>query len=75
MVGKGGMFRCVMAVLVGSVLYRFIIALALKMNVPAECLKLVSAIIVGFAIALPSLKNWAAFQKRKWAALHGKEAQ
>ena len=45
------------------------------MNVPAECLKLVSAIIVGFAIALPSLKNWAAFQKRKWVALHGKEAQ
>lgn len=75
LVGKGGMFRCVLAVLVGSVLYRFIIALALKMNVPAECLKLVSAIIVGFAIALPSLKNWAAFQKRKWAALHGKEAQ
>ena len=29
----------------------------------------------GFAIALPSLKNWAAFQKRKWATLHGKEAQ
>ena len=75
LVGKGGMFRCVLAVLVGSVLYRFIIALALKMNVPAECLKLVSAIIVGFAIALPSLKNWAAFQKRKWVALHGKEAQ
>ncbi|MGM9538280.1 MAG: ABC transporter permease [Candidatus Onthomonas sp.] len=75
LVGKGGMFRCVLAVLTGSILYRFIIALALKLNVPAECLKLVSAIIVGFAIALPSLKNWAAFQKRKWAALHGKEAQ
>lgn len=75
LVGKGSMFRSVLAVLVGSVLYRFIMALALKMNVPAECLKLVSAIIVGFAIALPSLKSWAAFQKRKWAALHRKEAQ
>lgn len=75
LVGKGSMFRCVLAVVVGSVLYRFIIALALKLNVPAECLKLVSAIIVGFAIALPTLKVWAAFQKRKWAAAHGKEVR
>ncbi len=62
-----------LAVLVGSVLYRFIIAVALKLNVPAECLKLVSAVIVGFAIALPSLKGWAAFQKKRLAAVHGKE--
>lgn len=75
LVGKGSMVRRVVAVLVGSVLYRFIIALALKLNVPAECLKLVSAIIVGFAIALPSLKDWIAFQKRKWAATHGKEVR
>lgn len=72
LVGKGSMFRCVVAVLVGSVLYRFVIAIALKLNVPAECLKLVSAIIVGVAIALPTLKVWAAFQKKKWTALHGK---
>lgn len=75
LVGKGGMFRCVLAVVVGSVLYRFIIALALRLNVPAEGLKLVSAIIVGFAIALPTLKNWSAFQKKKWASTHGKEAR
>ena len=73
LVGKGSMWRCVLAVLVGSVLYRFIIAVALKLNVPAECLKLVSAVIVGFAIALPSLKGWAAFQKKRLAAVHGKE--
>lgn len=75
LVGKGGMLRRVVAVLVGSILYRFIIALALRLNIPAECLKLVSAVIVGFAIALPTLKTWAAFQKRKWAASHEKEVQ
>ena len=37
----------------GSVIYRFIIAVALRLNVPAECLKLISAVIVALAIAAP----------------------
>ena len=71
LVGRGGMGRSVLAVVVGSVLYRFVIAIALRMNVPAECLKLVSAVIVGFAISLPTLKNWVAFQRKKRAAVRG----
>lgn len=73
LLGKGTMGRRVASVIVGSVLYRFVIALALKFNIPAECLKLVSAIIVGFAIALPTLKSWAAFEKRKHAPAARKE--
>lgn len=65
LLGKGHMGRRVASVVVGSVLYRFIIALALKFDIPAECLKLISAIIVGFAIALPTLKSWLSFEKRK----------
>jgi putative ABC transport system permease protein len=72
LVGKGGMTRSVIAVLAGSVLYRFIIAIALKVNIPAECLKLVSAIIVGFAIALPTLKEGAAFRKKRRVQMSGK---
>ncbi len=75
LVGRGGMTRSVVAVLVGSVLYRFFIALALKANIPAECLKLVSAVIVGFAIALPTLKEYAAFQKKRAAQMSGKGEQ
>ena len=75
LVGKGGMTRSVVAVLVGSVLYRFFIALALKANIPAECLKLVSAVIVGFAIALPTLKEYAAFQKKRAAQMSRKGEQ
>ena len=45
------------AAVAGSVIYRFIIALALRANVPSECLKLISAVIVALAIAAPALKN------------------
>ena len=68
-VGRGNALRGVAAVIVGSVVYRFIYAVVLTTRVvPIECLKLVTAIIVGLAIAMPSLKKWAAFQTRKMAA-------
>lgn len=67
LVGRGSMVRSVAAVLTGSILYRFVIAVALKVNIPAECLKLVSAVIVGFAIALPTLKEYAAFRQKRSA--------
>lgn len=63
MIGKGGMFKRVVGVILGSCLYRFIVAVALRLNVPAECLKLVSALIVAFAIAFPYLKGQAAIYK------------
>ena len=43
--------------LVGCIVYRFIIAIALRLDVPSECLKLVSAVIVALAIALPNIKK------------------
>ena len=42
---------------VGCIIYRFIIAIALRLDLPSECLKLVSAIIVAIAIALPTIKK------------------
>ena len=42
---------------VGCIVYRFIIAIALRLDLPSECLKLVSAIIVALAIALPTIKK------------------
>ena len=52
----------------GSCLYRFLVAVALRLNVPAEALKLVSAIIVAIAIAFPFLKKKVAFVRQKSAA-------
>lgn len=67
-IGKGGMLRRVTGVILGSCLYRFIVAVALRLNVPAECLKLVSAIIVAVAIAFPYLKKQMNFYRQKRAA-------
>ncbi len=62
--GKGNsIIRRVVGVVLGSCLYRIIVAIAIRMHVPAECLKLVSATIVAFAIAIPYLKSKAKFYK------------
>lgn len=65
LVGKGSVLRKVIGVVLGSCLYRFIVAVALRMQVPAEALKLVSAIIVAIAISFPYLKEKAVFQKQR----------
>lgn len=67
-IGKGSMLKRIVGVVLGSCLYRFIVAIALRLSVPAECLKLVSAIIVAVAIALPYLKKQATFRSQKRAA-------
>lgn len=75
LIGKKNIFRRILGVIVGSCLYRFIVALALRLNIPAECLKLVSSVIVAVAIAAPYLKKQAAFQKRKLAAISGTKGE
>lgn len=69
LIGKGSVLRKVIGVVLGSCLYRFIVAVALRMNVPAEALKLVSAIIVAIAISFPYLKEKALFQKQRTASM------
>lgn len=71
LVGKGGMFRRALGAVIGSCLYRLFVAVALRLNVPAECMKLVSALIVAVAIASPALKRYVAFQKQKAARRGG----
>ena len=63
--GRGGLWTKAVAAVAGSVIYRFIIALALRANVPSECLKLISAVIVALAIAAPALQARAAFRRRR----------
>ena len=54
---KGKLWMKVLGAVAGSVLYRFIIAIALRLDLPSECLKLISAVIVALAIGLPAMKN------------------
>ena len=68
LMGKGGIIKRIVGVIVGSCLYRFIVAIALRLDVPAESLKLVSAIIVAVAIAFPYVKKQMDFAKSKRAS-------
>lgn len=65
---RGSIPRRVVCVVLGSVVYRFIIALALRLNVSAEYFKLVSAVIVAVAIAAPKLRERAKLERAKSAA-------
>ena len=64
-IGRGSVLKKVIGVILGSCLYRFIVALALRLNVPAEALKLVSAIIVAIAISFPYLKEKSRFSRMR----------
>ena len=75
LIGKGSMTRRVLGVVAGSIIYRFIYAAALRFNVPADYMKLVSAVIVGVAIAAPAVRRWAAFQMQKRRALAGRRGE
>ena len=52
---KGKIGRKILGAGIGSILYRFIIAIALRLDLPSECLKLISAVIVALAIGLPAV--------------------
>lgn len=54
---KGRVHTKILGALAGSVIYRFIIAIALRLDLPSECLKLISAVIVALAIGLPALRG------------------
>ena len=66
LMGRGGIPFRIVGVLFGSCLYRVIVAIAMRFNLPASALKLVSALIVAVAIASPTLRQMVGFQKIKW---------
>ncbi len=65
--GRRKMIFRLLGVLLGSCLYRLIISAALRLNVPTEAFKLVSALIVAVAIAAPEARKMAAFAAKKRA--------
>lgn len=65
-IGKRGIMRGIMAAVIGSIIYRFIYAIVLYTKVvPVQGLKLMTAIVVGLAIAAPTIKSAISFQQRK----------
>ena len=72
LIGKRTITGSLLAVLVGSIIYRFIIAIATRYTpLPAYALKLVSACIVALALSLPTIKKSLALRaSRKEAQKH-----
>ena len=54
---RGKVWMKILGAVVGCIIYRFIIAIAVRLDLPSECLKLVSAVIVACAIALPAVRK------------------
>ena len=52
-------------VVIGAVIYRIVVAIALRLNMPATALKLVSAVIVAVAISYPTVVRALALQNRR----------
>ena len=69
---KGKTWMKALGAILGSILYRFIIAIALRLDLPSECLKLISAVIVALAIAGPYLqKKHSAGRRRRQLSAAG----
>ena len=75
--GKKTVFKGAVAAILGSIIYRVIYAIVLKTRiVPIQGLKLMTALVVAFAIAFPSIREYMRFAHKKHMAskgLSGKE--
>jgi len=55
--GRGGIFRRAVGAVLGAIIFRLVYTVALRLDMPAFMLKLVSAVIVVLAISIPYLKT------------------
>ena len=67
--GRRTVLKGIIAVMVGSVIYRFIYAIVFYTKVvPVDFLKLITALVVAAAIAAPTVKKQLTLQRQKAAA-------
>ena len=74
--GRGGIFRRAMGMVLGSFLFRLVYTVALRLEMPAYMLKLVSSGIIILAIAGPYLRTqWPMLRRRLTYGGAGKEGR
>ena len=65
LIGRGGIFIQAVSMVLGAFIFRLVYTIALRFDMPAFMLKLVSSIIVILAISGPYLKSqWSMFRRR-----------
>ncbi len=63
--GRGGILKRVIGMVLGAFIFRLVYTIALRFNMPAFMLKLVSSVIVVLAISVPYLKSqWPQIKRR-----------
>lgn len=70
--GRGGIFSRAVGVVLGSIIFRLVYTIALRFDMPAFMLKLISSIIVILAISIPYLKTQWPMMKRRLGIGEGK---
>ena len=63
MFGTRSFKNCIISVVLGSIVYRLVIAAVLQMGMPPNDLKLFTAILVAFALSLPLIKSKLGLRK------------
>lgn len=64
--GKGGIFKRAVGVVLGAILFRLVYTVALRLEMPAFMLKLISSVIVVLVISLPYLKRQLPLLRRRF---------
>lgn len=70
--GRGSVFKRSVGVVLGAVIFRLVYTIALRLNMPAFMLKLVSSVIVVLAISVPYLKAQKPMLRRRITARRAK---
>lgn len=71
LMGRGSILKRAIGMVVGAFAFRLVYTIALRLNMPAFMLKLVSSVIVILAIATPYLKRQVPVLRRRLAARKG----
>ena len=69
--GRGGIPLRAVGVVIGSILFRLVYAIALRLRMPAYMLKLTSSVIVVLTICLPYLRSQLPLLRRRLAGKRG----
>ena len=70
--GRGGIALRAFGMVLGAFIFRLVYAIALRLDMPAFMLKLVSSVIVILALSIPYLKSrWPTARRRLLACAHG----
>jgi putative ABC transport system permease protein len=72
LLGTKPLIRRLGAVILGAILYRLIIAFALELGMPPTDLKLISAVIVAIALAMPAIKVYLLSSKKRLSSAGSK---